>query len=215
MKQVHGHTVTRATRETAGHRPEADIAICDDPTLGLAVQAADCVPLLVADRRKGVVAAAHAGWRGLAQGVPQMTVQALVAEFRSSPADLVVAIGPSVGACCYEVGADVRREFETHSEGRSGHTRWFHDGPRVIPGNPSMPDLRTTRREGHAFFDGWAAAEDQLRASGVPAASIFMAELCTASHANWFWSYRREGSQAKRLVGAIRAAASGTRPSAA
>lgn len=204
MKQVHGDGAVRAARETALERPHADIATCDDASLGVAVQAADCVPLLLADRRLGVVAAAHAGWRGLAQRVPIKTVRAMHTLFGSQPADLVAAVGPSVGACCYEVGEDVRRACELGALGLDDCTRWFAALPRVVPGNPSMPGLPETPRAGHSFFDGWLAVEDQLLAAGIPADSIYASGLCTASHADCFWSYRRDSSRAKRLVAAIR-----------
>ena len=204
MKQVHGQSITRATRATALTRPEADIALSDDPNLGAAVQAADCVPLLIADRRLGVVAAAHAGWRGLAQRVPIKTVRALAATFASRPDDLIAAVGPSVGACCYEVGDEVRIACETHGEDADDCRRWFQRVPRDMAGNASMPGLPSEPREGHAFFDGWTAVQDQLIAAGLPAASIFSVALCTASHPDLFWSYRREGRRAKRQVGAIR-----------
>lgn len=204
LKQVHGAAVARASRDTALERPNADIAICDDVSLGIAVQTADCVPLLIADRRRGSVAAAHAGWRGLARRVPVETVHAMAAVFGSHPTDLIVAIGPSVGACCYEVGRDVRRACEESSDGTDDCSRWFADSPHVIPGNESMPGLPDRPREGHAYFDGWNAARDQLLSAGVPAESIHTAKLCTASHSGVFWSYRREGSRAKRLVAAIR-----------
>ena len=91
--------------------PAADIIVSNDPAVAIAIQTADCVPILIADRRTGAVAAAHAGWRGLAAGVPRVAVDALVREFGSRPADLIAAAGPSIGACCYEVGEDVRRAF--------------------------------------------------------------------------------------------------------
>lgn len=213
MKQVHGQAVTRAARATALERREADIALSDDANLGVAVQAADCVPLLIADRRLGVVAAAHAGWRGLAQRVPFKTVRALAAAFGSHPADLIAAVGPSVGACCYEVGRDVRIACETHADGADDWRCWFEPARRDMPGNASMPGLPATPREDHAFFDGWAAAHDQLIAAGMPGAAIFSAALCTASHPDLFWSYRREGRRAKRLVGAIRPVAAGAHAS--
>ena len=160
----------------------------DDPRLALAIQTADCVPLLIADRRTGAVAAAHAGWRGLAARVPVVAVEALTREFGSRPADLVAAIGPSISAARYEVGADVRERFAASGCSRAQMARWFADADR-----PS-----------HWHFDGWRSARDLLEAAGVPAAQIHASGLCTASHPDLLCSFRRDGMGAGRVAGAIR-----------
>ncbi len=205
LQQVHRAGVVVADalpREAQTVLPEADILLARDAPRVIAVQGADCVPLLVADRRLGVVAAAHAGWRGLAQGVPRLAIAAMTETYGSNPADLVVAIGPSVGACCYEVGPDVQVAFDTGGWARDALTRWFVSSPSVDAGNPPMPGLATERRPGHAFFDGWACAHEQLRLAGAPAEQIFGARLCTASH-EVLCSYRRDGAAAGRIAGAI------------
>src|ERR1044072_3590602 len=92
-------------------RPEADIIVSDDPSLALAIQTADCVPLLIADSKSGAVAAAHAGWRGLAAGVAGTAVEALAREFNARPVDLVAAAGPCISSAAYEVGGDVVDRF--------------------------------------------------------------------------------------------------------
>ncbi|PYR33189.1 MAG: hypothetical protein DMF90_21695 [Acidobacteria bacterium] len=84
----------------------ADIIVVRDPTKAAAVRAADCAPLVIVDTGTGAVAAAHAGWRGMALRVPAVAVEAIVRTGGSRPADLLVAIGPSIGACCYEVGPE-------------------------------------------------------------------------------------------------------------
>ena len=204
LRQVHGNSVVvrrAGLTASAGEIPEADIIASDDPQLALAIQTADCVPLLLADRKTGVVAAAHAGWRGLAAGAPRTAVEALNREFGSRPQDLVAAIGPSVGACCYEVGGDVRVAFR---DGGFDPTGWFFDLPQPSPANPSMPSLLAGRRADRWFFDGWAAATDQLRQAGVPVTEIHDARLCTASHGS-FCSYRRDGQAAGRMAAVIRA----------
>jgi YfiH family protein len=206
VRQVHGASVVvaREAGSDRGAADEADIIVTGAPGLGLAVQAADCVPLLIADERTTAVAAAHAGWRGLAAGVPSATVTALGREFGSRPSDLIAAIGPSIGACCYEVGTEVRDRFEAAGFGRGRIAHWFRAEPRPSSRNLSMPDLPLPLRASHWFFDGWSAARDQLEEAGVPAARIFVAELCTASHPDTMCSYRREGSAAGRMAGAIR-----------
>jgi YfiH family protein len=214
VHQVHGAGVVVVRRESEASSPhtaetallpDADIIVSHDPAQAIAIQTADCVPLLVADRRTGAVAAAHAGWRGLAARVPEVTVRWLSQEFGSLPDDLLAAIGPSIGACCYEVGRDVRARFETAGFSGLRLERWFVSEPRPSDTNPSMPSLPPNRRADHWFFDGWAATCDQLEWAGVPRGQMFVAELCAASHADAFCSYRRDGSRAGRLAGAIRA----------
>jgi polyphenol oxidase len=191
--QVHGASVIVRRAGDLPHRdpplPDGDILVSDDPAVVLAIQTADCVPLLLADRRTGAVAAAHAGWRGLAAGVPAAAVQALAREFASKPADLVAAIGPSISGPRYEVGAEVRERFARNGSSASERDRWF---------TPAS-------RPNHWFFDGWACARDQLAASGVGVDAIQLAGLCTASLPDLLCSYRREGRAAGRIAAAIRA----------
>jgi polyphenol oxidase len=191
--QVHGASVVvrRAGDPPHGDAPlaDADILISNDRATVLAIQTADCVPLLIADRRTGAVAAAHAGWRGLAARVPEGAVEALAREFGSQPADLVVAIGPSISGPRYEVGDEVRARFRQDGFPAAECDRWFAPGPRPR----------------HWFFDGWASARDQLAAAGVSADQIHLAGLCTASHPDLLCSYRRDGTAAGRIAAAIRA----------
>jgi purine-nucleoside/S-methyl-5'-thioadenosine phosphorylase / adenosine deaminase len=190
--QVHGASVVvrRAGDPPRGDGPlpHADIIVSDDPAIVLSIQAADCVPLLIADRRTGAIAAAHAGWRGMVARVPEVAVQALSREFGSRAADLVAAIGPSISAPRYEVGDEVRDRFKDAGCPPPQVARWF------VP----------AERPGHWYFDGWASARDQLEASGVPADRIHLAGLCTASHPDLLCSYRRDGKAAGRIAGAIR-----------
>jgi YfiH family protein len=192
--QVHGASVVvRRPGDPGPHAdralPDADILITDDPAIALAVQTADCVPLLIADRQTSAAAAAHAGWRGLAARVPSVAVHAMRDAFGSRPADLIVAIGPSICAARYEVGADVRERFASAPFSDDELARWF------LPG----------ARHGHWQFDGWASARDQLHAAGIPGAQIHLAGLCTATLDDLLCSYRRDGKAAGRIAGAIRA----------
>ena len=209
-QQAHGASVIvrRMGEPPCGSQPleQADIIISDDPSRVLAIQTADCVPLLVADRRTQVVAAAHAGWKGMAAGVPRKTIEALAREFGSRPSDLVVVAGPSVGACCYEVGVEVRDAFAQGGFTEALLQRWFFAAPQPTAGNSSMPGLPDQRRADHWFFDGWAATRHQLEEAGIPASQIHSAALCTASHPEIWCSYRRGGKTAGRMAAAIRAA---------
>lgn len=191
LHQVHGASlvVRLAGVECApAPLPDADIIVSNDPALGIAIQTADCVPLLIADRTTGAVAAAHAGWRGLAASVPGVTVAALARELGSAPADLIAALGPSISAERYEVGADVRARFEAAGFSAAQLARWFLPAGR--------PD--------HWLFDGWRSAHDQLESAGVPHRHIHIATLCTATSPDLFCSYRRDGTSAGRMAAAIR-----------
>jgi YfiH family protein len=185
LRQVHGATVVEAGLEP-GRLPEADVIVTNRPDLAVAVQAADCVPLLIVDRSTGAVAAAHAGWRGLAAKVPGETVRALTARFGSRPEDLVAAIGPAIGPCCYEVGDDVREALIRAVGDDASH--WFTAGRAI----------------GKWMFDIWASARAQLEMAAVPRGQVFAAGLCTASHPETFCSYRRDGPPAGRIAASIR-----------
>ena len=191
LRQVHGAAVVvgrAGDPPPSGTRPEADIMVCNDPLVAVAIQTADCVPLLIADSKSGAVAAAHAGWRGLAAGVPLAAVAALAREFNARPTDLVVAVGPSISAPSYEVGPDVAERFAAAGFDNDRLARWFSDGERA----------------GHWQFDGWQATADQLAAAGVPPEQIHIAALCTAIHPNLLCSYRRDRKSAGRMAAAIR-----------
>jgi YfiH family protein len=192
--QVHGASVLvcrRGDPRPPADRglPDADIIVSDDPGRALAIQTADCVPLLIADTRTGAVAAAHAGWRGLAAAVPQVALQALSDAFGTRPEDVLAAIGPSISAVRYEVGADVRERFESAGHRPAELAGWFLDGARPA----------------HWQFDGWRSAREQLERAGVLRDHIYGSALCTASHPDVFCSYRRDGNAAGRIAGAVRA----------
>jgi len=118
--------------------------------------------------------------------VARATVDALSRAFGSVPADLVAAVGPSIGPCCYEVGAEVRERFGAHAGA------WFTAGPR-----------------GRPHLDLWRATSDQLLAAGLPPEHVHLSRLCTATWPAVFYSYRREGSGTGRMAGVIRVRASG------
>jgi hypothetical protein len=204
-RQVHGATVvTTRVGEAMGGRADADILATGDPDVAPAIQTADCVPILLVDTRTGAVAAAHAGWRGLAQRVPQVTVAAMVEQFGTRESKLIAAVGPSIGACCYEVGPEVRARFAAAGFGEWELGRWFASEPRSTSDNPSLPGLDRRAQDGHCFLDLWTVAGDQLRAAGVREDRIFVAGLCTASHPDVFCSYRRDGIGAGRMAAAIK-----------
>src|SRR3989442_8175604 len=203
LAQVHGREVVVVRKGGArpGGRSEADVLISDDPDVALVVRAADCVPLLVADPGTGAVGAAHAGWRGTAAGAAGALVKAMAAEFSSRPADLIAAIGPSIGVCCYEVGSDLVDAFAAAGHERYLIHRWFPipwlppRGSPVAAGAVDGPTLR---------FDISAANRAQFILSRLSDEKVHVSGLCTASNLDLFPSYRAEGSKTGRILGVIK-----------
>jgi len=192
IRQVHGRGVRVLRRgetgaDNASDRPEADALVANEPGLLLAVQVADCVPLLMADRRSGAAGAVHAGWRGTCAGVARAAVEAMTREFGTTPGDVVAAIGPSIGACCYEVGDEVHDAFRSAGASARQLARWFS---------------RTAN--GSLRLDLWTVNRDQLVDAGVAGDHIHVARLCTRTHAHIFESYRAEGAAAGRMAALIR-----------
>ena len=156
--------------------PDADASIAKAAGALLAIETADCLPVLIVDPVHRRVAAAHAGWRGTTLRVAQEAIRALVRE-GSDPQDLLAALGPGIGPCCYEVGPEVEDAF-----GPQG-ARFFVPGPG-------------TRRH----LDVAAANRAQIEEAGVPGASIDRVDLCTRCRADLFFSYRRDGAHAGRMI---------------
>jgi polyphenol oxidase len=208
LRQVHGTTIVTHRRDTPGPeerlQPEADIVVSDMPGLALAVQTADCVPILMANPRLGVVGAVHAGWRGLAEHAPVTAVERMFHDFGTRAEDLVVAIGPAIASCCYEVGPDVRTRFERAAFDPGQLEAWFSVQPVASANNPAMAALPAVRRKDHWFFDAARSARDQLISAGVQDGHVFVSGLCTASHPDVLCSYRRDGASAGRMAAAIR-----------
>ena len=116
LKQV--HSAVTLVVETAGLAGEGDALVTAQPGLSVSVRTADCYPILLADERKRAVAAVHAGWRGTAAQIVVRTLAAMHHQFGTEAADVRVAIGPGIGGCCYQVGAEVARQFGLEQAGR-------------------------------------------------------------------------------------------------
>jgi YfiH family protein len=187
--------VRAADPPTTGERPEADVLVSNAADAAIAVRAADCVPVLIADRATGAVAAVHAGWRGTCAGAVTAAIGALREAFGSSPADLVAAVGPSIGVCCYEVGPELVDAFAAAGYERYLIDRWF----------TSTPPPRGSRERNPLRLDVAGANRDQLVLAGVPEDQVHLSGLCTAMHLDVLTSYRVEKQTAGRLVAAIKA----------
>ena len=197
LNQVHGRDVITVRRGVAlpPDRQDADALVSNDPDVAIAVRAADCVPLLIADSKTGVSAAVHAGWRGTAAGAATAALEALTREFGSRPDEVTVAIGPSIGPCCYEVGSELVDAFAAAGHARHLVDRWFVARPA-----PRGSHERTRLR-----LDIAGANRDQLILAGVPEQNIHDCGLCTAMHLDVLTSFRAEQDKAGRIAGVIRA----------
>lgn len=171
LNQVHGTRVVDAG--DGGDGLEADASICRQPGVACAVLTADCLPILLCDRAGSVIAAAHAGWRGLASGV----IDATVASMDREPSDLMAWLGPCIGPEAFEVGPDVLEAFCAGSA-----------PPQAAA---IRACFRPSARDGHFLADLHALARRRLASLGV--AHIAADSRCTASSPITFFSYRRDG----------------------
>jgi polyphenol oxidase len=196
MTQVHGATayVVRRGAGLPSSPPAADVVVSNAPKVAVTVRAADCVPILMADRRSGVVAAVHAGWRGTMARAAVTAVNAMHRQFGTEAGDIVAAIGPSIGPCCYEVGSELVDAFAAAGHERYLIDRWFS----TLPPPRGSPDRSPLR------LNVAAANRDQLVLAGVPEGQIHDVGLCTAMHLDLLTSYRVEKENAGRIAGAIR-----------
>lgn len=207
LRQIHSdlvHTVTAPLHTAA----RGDALITCTPSLLLAVGTADCVPVLLVDPEHRAVAAVHAGWRGTLQRVVAKAVGRLQMEFDSQPANLFAALGPAIGACCYEVGPEVAAAFAAQF---SCAEAWFAGpfGELATGEDPTPLPWLTMAPPGHTpppkrgRLDLIAANRWQLEEAGVRPENIFSSGLCTACCSEWMFSYRRERPHTGRLLGVV------------
>ncbi len=184
-RQVHGARVVEAS-EAAGAEADAVVGrMPPDPSsapIAVGVRVADCVPVLLADRTTGAVAAVHAGWRGVVAGVVAAGVAGLVARGEGRSSDVVASIGPCIGPCCFEVGVDVAEAIARASGGSSVVAR--------PTGAKAYVDLRS-------------AVRAQLALAGVGGARVDDVDGCTKHEPSRFHSFRRDGANSGRMLAAI------------
>lgn len=166
LQQVHGVAVLQATPDSAIGQC-ADASVSRAPGVVCAVMTADCLPVLLCDRAGQVVGAAHAGWRGLLDGVIEQTVAAMAPV---APEDMLVWLGPAIGPQAFEVGEEVRAAFVAYAAEAAA---------AFVPG-----------RAGHWYADIYALARQRLAALGINA--VYGGDQCTYSDATHYFSYRRD-----------------------
>jgi len=185
LSQVHGARVERVAAGGAAchHRrnhPEADALATSERGVVLGVLTADCLPVILAVPGGSAVAIAHAGWRGTLEGVVQEAVRELCAVAGAEPHEILAAIGPSIGRCCLQVGAEVHESF--HERWGAAHTRRI-----LVKGDPWSLDLP-------------AANLIQLREAGLRTSNVAFVQHCTCCRKDLFFSYRRDGRKSGRML---------------
>jgi YfiH family protein len=215
---VHGVNVARVTQADNGAWVEhVDGLITDQPGCVLSMNFADCAPIFLYDPRRRAIGLGHAGWRGAVVDLPGAMARAMTAEFGSDPADLVAAIGPCIGPCCYEVGAEVIDAVGAAFE----RPELLFRPPSADGGRVTSDELRVTSLEatddqrlttndklligvggrpsavGRQFFDLPAANHHNLANAGVR--TIEHSEFCTACRTDLFFSHRAEKGRTGRF----------------
>jgi len=180
----------------------------------LSVRTADCLPVLLVDPKRRVVAAVHAGWRGALARILEKTVGEMRRVFCSEPRSLLAVLGPSIRGCCYEVGKEVEEAFQGRFPNADKFFRKPSEPSASHPEHFSLSFLNM-RPPGHQAFsnlskhlDLIAVARDQLQAAGLAPRHIAQVVFCTACRTDLFYSYRKEGSGVGRMLAVI-----GIRPS--
>jgi YfiH family protein len=172
--QVHGDGVKVVKNLEDAKRDEEkfDSLVSDLPDLFVGVKTADCVPVLLGDKKTGAFAAVHAGWRGTVESIVVKAFEMLKKEYGTDPKDLICAIGPAAGCQNYEIGQEVIDAFEEK----------FSTGGKLF----------VETRKGHALIDLHLANKNQLGSFGVLEKNIYTAPFCTMERTDLFFSYRVE-----------------------
>ena len=183
MQQVHGDHIIEITDKKLKEAGEADGMVTAESGVYLGVLTADCVPLLFIAPKQRLVAAVHAGWCGTLAGIAEKTVGLFQSQYDIAASELEVALGPSIGVCCYEVKDDVAGPLMK---------KW---------GSLTTPSIAV--KDGKSFINLSRLNRDILREAGVPGKQLFQIGPCTRCAAEDFYSYRREGGETGRQISVV------------
>lgn len=205
LRQIHSDLIFQVDRMQKSSLA-GDGIVTDTPGLLVAVQTADCLPIILADRKRLAIGVFHAGWRGTVKRIVEKGVGEMRKHFKSDPRDLVAAIGPGIGGCCYDVGEEVRTKFETQFAYAGTLFREVKESDPVREKYPLL--FLTARAPGHSelpvklFLDLVEANRRQLRDAGVMAKNIDVTSSCTACHAGLLFSFRADKGVTGRMMAA-------------
>jgi YfiH family protein len=193
----------------ATNPPAGDGLMTAEPGILLTIRIADCLPALLVDPQRRVVAAVHAGWRGALARVIEKSVGDMRRAFGSDPQELIAALGPSIRDCCYEIGEEVVEAFHGSFTGADQFFRTLPNRPEAATDRHSIlflsayPPGQAPEHVPAARLDLIAVARHQLATAGVRPANICVADYCTACRTDLFFSHRHEGGSTGRQAAAI------------
>ena len=214
LRQIHSDvircidSIPELTRDASNDdQLTGDGLITATPGLLLAIQTADCLPVIVVDAKRHVLGVFHAGWRGTAQRIVEKGIGEMHRRFGSLPRDMKAAIGPGIQGCCYEVGEEVRTKFESQFEYGASLFREVKESDPVREKYPLL--FLTARAPGHSdlpkkiFLDLVEANRQQLLAAGLLKKNIEASPLCTNCHPELLFSYRAEKGKTGRMMAVV------------
>jgi polyphenol oxidase len=203
LKQFHSDVI-HVFDAGPGEPCKGDASITNRPNLLLTIQTADCVPILLVDPKRRAIAAIHAGWRGTLARIAAKTIGKMQMHFATNPRDILAAIGPSIGPCCYEVGTEVATQFLSQFADAPTYFDEFRTGdePNPIQWLNMMPPGHQPPPKG-VLLDLRKANRSQLLSAGLRPQNIHTIDLCTACHPDLLFSYRKQGPQSGRLMSVI------------
>jgi len=185
LEQVHGNELVRLTSDNTKQSFKADAVFTTEKNIVCSVMTADCLPVLFSNKQASWVAAAHAGWKGIANGILKRVVESYISELNGSLSDLQVWIGPAIGGKVYQVGDDVRQAYLQQDS--------------VL----NQAFVKDQTAVGYYLLNNAQAARLQLTAFGLLDNQISIADYCTFTDSDLFFSYRRDGINTGRMASII------------
>ena len=177
--QIHSDIVNKIDENNICQKIEGDALITNVPNVPLLIFTADCVPIAIIDKKNKAIGLAHAGWRGTYDEIAKKTIEKMKENYNTNSEDLVCMIGPSIGACCYEVSKDLVEKFNMNFT--NSNEKFY------------------TIEEDRYKLDLWKVNEYILKECGVKEDNIVNLNLCTSCNSDKFHSYRKHNQTLKRI----------------